>query len=664
MNILHFNSFSFYFAAKNPFIILKNLIYLFVFVLLVGFQAKGNNIVYPGTKLLHLDSIGNMAFKKNCPEEKFNSLIYDFNYTIFRSLLPLEDARAYLKFLREVIIIRPEFEKYSYSIDLAQASLYLMCKDYQNFVKFDNSVQEKLIKKGKFTGLLEYQVGLGNFFNFNSNQDSATQRYRMAEGIINQIGFTNLETKAKDISIQNANALAIGFRENNVLDSAKFYFNLGLLRAQLTQRVDWQGIISGNLAAFQISNGNTESAEELLLQDYQQSIKTGQTGSAINALLSLVDLHILNQKYSKANQIYDTAALLIKRVEPTYNEEINIFKSGLRLRAIKLGLVSGQNTAALFYLDSLYAALRKEKSKEILSDRYVIEDSFSKIVSLKEERKRNTIIAGAITILMILAIILAFLQRRYNSALSEKNAKIKKQSKKLENLNQQKSKLFSVVAHDIRGPIGTLNSLIELYSEKEISEKELIEYSKRIGDNLNSLNAMLDNLLIWAKSGMENGIVPKFSKIDLEDLCQEITKQIKPQLSKKNISLNFIHSEQIWVQTDPALLTVIVRNLLTNAIKFSEPNSSIDLVLTPNKDINKIDISVVDQGKGIDEKSLTELLQSNTGVASKPGTQGELGTGLGLVLCKEFTAALNGTFSGKSTLDKGTSFTVSLPMDL
>lgn len=215
-----------------------------------------------------------------------------------------------------------------------------------------------------------------------------------------------------------------------------------------------------------------------------------------------------------------------------------------------------------------------------------------------------------------------------------------------------------MVAQDIRGPIGSLQGLLELYAEKQISELELIEYSQCIGDHLNSLNTMLDNLLNWARTGIE----PSFTEIDLGECCQEIITHVGPQLAKKNLILHFQVTEKIWAQTDPVLLTVIIRNLLHNAIKFSEPNTPIDLVLTANHGANTVDISVVDKGKGMSQENLNQILHANIGVISKPGTQGEKSTGLGLMLCKEFTLALKGTFSGKSTLGVGTTFTVSLPL--
>lgn len=209
--------------------------FILILILVITFKVKADRNVYPGTILLHLDSIGNMQFKKNCTKEIFTSLVYDYNYTIIRSLIPLEDARAYLKFLREIVIIRPEFEEHTYLIDLAQASLLYMSRDLQGFQKFNLSVKEKLLKKDKIGSLFEFEIGLGNFLSFYGNQDSAMEKYREVERIIKQIGFNNLESKAKDIAIVNANALAIGFREIKESDSAEFYFKLGLQRAKSDQ---------------------------------------------------------------------------------------------------------------------------------------------------------------------------------------------------------------------------------------------------------------------------------------------------------------------------------------------------------------------------------------------------------------------------------------------
>jgi signal transduction histidine kinase len=206
---------------------------------------------------------------------------------------------------------------------------------------------------------------------------------------------------------------------------------------------------------------------------------------------------------------------------------------------------------------------------------------------------------------------------------------------------------------------------LELYKEEDITQEELIKYSNQVGDTLSNLKVMLDNLLNWARSSMDKGLLPRKVTVDIAFISAEIKRQLTAQLEGKGLEVLFSNNEEskeVWVETDPAFFTVIIRNLLSNAIKFTQPYTSIGFDIFLDEKANKVEISISDKGAGLSEQVIQEILQSNTGVMSKPGTKGELGSGIGLMLCKEFTKALGGQLSAKSVINQGSTFIVTLPI--
>jgi signal transduction histidine kinase len=642
---------------------LKKLVGLSIGLLVWCVYVSGNNRVYPNTFLVKLDTLSNSSYQYNCNENQFNGLIEDYSYAVTRSLIPLEEAKDYLIFIRRILKQRPEFSGYSYLVDLSESMILFHCKDSIGFDKFTKAVDTKLTREGMIGKLIQYELGLANFLSYVGFDSLAILRYHKVESIVTHYGLKNLDEIGRAFSIVNANALAINFKDKYLIDSALHYFNIGLARANILNNQAWQGILSGNIAMLKVRNGDRIEAEELLLKDYKNSLESKQIGSAINATLGLIDLKILEGNLISAQHLYDTAYRLIGLVDTLKKEEVSSFYNKLRLREIKIKALLRVDEVVLNYIDSIHDVLRKEKGKDQNTDRYFIEDNAAKLVSLREERERNLFILGVFSLLIVLGVVMVFLQRRYNKILSSKNEEIAKQAQNLELLNQHKNKLFSIVAHDVRGPIGVLSKLLELYKENDITEDELIKYSSQVGDTLGSLNVMLDNLLNWARSSMENGLAPRMVEVNISNISNDIIKQLQPQINLKGIEVNIKNQAKgILIETDPAFLTVIIRNLLSNAIKYTQPNTQIGMHILLDEKENKVEISISDKGLGLSEQAIQEILQSNTGVMSKPGTKGELGSGIGLMLCKEFTKALGGQLSAQSQLNVGTTFKVSLPI--
>lgn len=259
-------------------------------------------------------------------------------------------------------------------------------------------------------------------------------------------------------------------------------------------------------------------------------------------------------------------------------------------------------------------------------------DTERALITIQNEKKiarRNQIIT--ITVLLILAL-LAILWLIKNNVRNQKKANLK-----LQELNSTKDKIFTIIGHDLRSPISTLQELLELYKEKEISDQEIAKITLRLKDNVDQNSYMLSNLLIWANSQM-NGFTATPVKTNLLETFNNVYTIFSENISKKNIVLTQEICPNHFVLVDSNHLKIIVRNLLSNAIKFSNKRGRI--YLKSKEEHNKISLTIEDNGIGISDKVINSLLKKET-IPTKRGTLNEKGTGLGLQLCKELIE-LNG----------------------
>jgi signal transduction histidine kinase len=213
-----------------------------------------------------------------------------------------------------------------------------------------------------------------------------------------------------------------------------------------------------------------------------------------------------------------------------------------------------------------------------------------------------------------------------------------------------------VISHDLRGPISNLQSLLELFTNKLVSAKEFISLSDKLKESLNATQRTLENLLNWSLSQM-GGIKTDKKNVDVAQCIDETCSLLEHAASRKNITIRKNISRPISAWVDQNQLQVVLRNLLHNAIKFSSFNDSIE-VTAIMKDQHSY-ISIKDYGIGMTRQEIESIIGSS-GYFSKAGTQQERGTGLGLLLCKEFIARNEGAFDIKSNLGEGTEVSLRL----
>lgn len=277
--------------------------------------------------------------------------------------------------------------------------------------------------------------------------------------------------------------------------------------------------------------------------------------------------------------------------------------------------------------------------------------------------KQRTYIYYALTIILIAIIIIVLvrrgttIQKRLNRELQEKKAILEGQEVELRDSNETKTKLFSIIGHDLRGPIGALQSLLKLFSDGEIGKKEFIELIPKLRIDVDTISFTLNNLLSWGQTQM-NGSTTKPAVVALETLVSENIKLLSEMAKNKSIKIvnNLPANTLTWV--DANQIDIVVRNLISNALKFT-PMSGLITINAFEKN-SHWEVLVRDTGVGMDKITLNKLFKTNTS-ESTYGTNDEKGTGLGLSLCKEMIEKNSGTIWAESALRKGSYFYFTLP---
>ncbi|MBB6612480.1 tetratricopeptide repeat protein [Pontibacter sp. Tf4] len=303
----------------------------------------------------------------------------------------------------------------------------------------------------------------------------------------------------------------------------------------------------------------------------------------------------------------------------------------------------------------------------------------------KKEIEHKTLIQYATIVLLAMALVLTVIVyrgnrriKRMNKALSRKNKKVSRysqsikrqknelatqalalhqQKEELEKLNKLKDKLFSVVAHDIKGPLQSLKSLLDMLAMGRVPEEKFAYFTELLASQQQSTLWLVDNLLLWTRSQMQ-GTNVKLQPVNLHALTEENITLLSPQAQRKGISLhNMAHSKAI-VLADTEMIKLVLRNLLSNAIKFCSQGDEVTIE-TELLDGNELQVTVRDTGIGISAENQARLFGLRT--YTTLGTAREKGSGLGLALCKDFIESNGGSIWVESAPGEGCTFKFTLP---
>jgi signal transduction histidine kinase len=324
------------------------------------------------------------------------------------------------------------------------------------------------------------------------------------------------------------------------------------------------------------------------------------------------------------------------------------------------------------FADSLNSRANKENLEE-LKAKFNFEENEREIAFLKKDKelqnerlhRKNLLtytLAGSIAFMLLVIGLLAlayYTSRSKRNILALKNVEIQRQKDDLDTLNKEKDRFFSILSHDLKGPLNSLRGfsyLVTGHADK-MSPEELSMIGTKIDSSLDSLTELINNILEWSttSSGKRKWT---FDQISTTGLIRKNMTLYQGMAEAKDVRLVFVPQEDHVAYGDYYAIDTIIRNLLSNSIKFSRAHDEVQIIATRQNGM--VCIAVKDQGIGMPPEILDKLFSLNENVV-QPGTNNEKGTGLGLTLCKELVKENHGEMRVISTPGKGSEFTVCIP---
>jgi len=238
---------------------------------------------------------------------------------------------------------------------------------------------------------------------------------------------------------------------------------------------------------------------------------------------------------------------------------------------------------------------------------------------------------------------------------------LQQSERELKDANASKDKILSIIGHDLLGPIGTQKSILDMVIDdvEDFSREEILQLLQTMKPSLDATFTMIENLLSWARI-MRRSIKPNLIQNDLSYLVEKSFDLLKQQAEQKKIRLVYSGDKEVLAVFDRNLMDIVIRNLLSNAIKFSNPDSEIRVSIVKQEKVVKVSIS--DHGMGLSGEDIHKILKEKEKIESRLGTRKEKGTGLGLIVVKEFIQLNNGQLHIEGRPGLGTTFSFMLPV--
>lgn len=329
----------------------------------------------------------------------------------------------------------------------------------------------------------------------------------------------------------------------------------------------------------------------------------------------------------------------------------------------------GRMDAALDYLemsysyaDSLELALTNQKYLALNNYKQQKESEIANLVLKNENLSQTAQISNqryilisilAVLFITLFAVGVLFFQ---NKKLSLAQAKIQEQNSDLRDLNTIKNKLFSIITHDIRNPLSNINGMLKLAKDGHITPDDFNQYAGSLVDQTDKLNDLSETLIKWSRS-QQQGMEANLEPVDIDKLIQQSVDYVKYMADNKGVSLLYESRTCNPYKLDPNMMMLVFNNLLTNAIKFTPKEGEILVFIEDDEE--KTEIHISDTGIGI-EPSLIEDLKAGK-VVSNPGTDNEMGTGIGLMLTLDLVTFNGGKLTATKNEISGSTFTITLP---
>jgi len=568
-------------------------------------------------------------------------------------------------------------------------SIFKQLNDDLGIAKVNNSVGVIEIKRGNYNKGLNYSLSAIQIFESNNLRSELSSAYNnLAEAYFN----TNQFDKALDYNFKALSVREQLSDKSGIKMSTKNIAILYSMRKEHRRAIEY----FEKLLNYLEPNKDQEIREEILprigdeylqFNDYTKATTYLLEGLRLNrnsknktgTLKSLNSIAKLNLKQNKLrlaeiqlNEAYGISKEINNDVELLKN-----YKLRIAIDSIKGNYRNAFNWQREYH--KLKNTLDKRNTTPIIIEEPIEDTSVEKIteelpkynISQTDDKAYNQLklitysLAAGLLVLLIVLLGIVINNRRnkkYSNILEEENKEFKiqntsilEQTKHLEEMNQVKDKLFSIVSHDLKDSITGIKAFLDLLKEDNISQDEFNELIPELSDNADNATALLLNLLNWSKSQMQN-LEPKPELFNIQEIFNEKMSLIEKKVEQKRIIL-LDESIKDFVYADRSMVEIVIQNLLANAIKFSKIG---DVITISNRDRSgNVLICIEDTGVGISEENQAKIFKGS-GFTTR-GTNAEKGTGLGLSICKELVELNYGKIWVESEQNLGSKFFVELP---
>jgi two-component system, sensor histidine kinase and response regulator len=579
------------------------------------------------------------------------------------SLREVEGNRA-LQYAEEAMVLAEKLQ-YKRGLGKVQANIgwmYYRQGKYSKALKISADALEINQQVGDKREVANCLINIGAVNVEEQLYPAAIANYKKAYELGRELGVNTIKSRS-------LNNIAFAFLKMGQLDSARYY----TLRA-IDENVndDFRAVFSKRtLGDILYEEGNYAPAidkwKECLKSATAQSnnflivstlVRLGKTHLRLNepeqAIAYLNQALSIAEKYKLKSELKDS----FKELANAYvlkNDFKRAYRYQTQFHLLNDSLLEQRTGEQMAMAQAQFESDIKNSQIELLTKNGQLKEN-----ELRLQRTWMYVGVGGLVFLLALVLILTRSNRRsqaINRMLAEKNVFINEQAQQLTALNSTKDKLFSILGHDLRSPLNSLRGMMDLLNKSILSQDEFIAFSKKIKTNVDYVYADLDNLLSWAQS-QQKGLKSAIEELRLYDVIMEKVDLLAESSSVKAITIHVEVDRDLRVRTDKNQLGLIIRNLVSNAIKFSQQGGLVIIGAIKKKD--QVEVSITDKGVGIDVADIEKLFRAGVNF-SKPGTKNEKGIGLGLLLVKEFVELNNGTIHVKSKLGEGSTFTFSLP---
>lgn len=379
----------------------------------------------------------------------------------------------------------------------------------------------------------------------------------------------------------------------------------------------------------------------------QVYLTVGNTAAAIDALRSAVGTaERLGERGLQAKG-YDA---LSSAYEST-GDYVSALRAKSEFAMLKDSILNEQTIEYVARMDAIYRTIQREN---IIKNLKAQNEDVVKTLEQEKVSKLGFWLAIGILLLVLAAMLIVFKVKQ------QAGRRLKEVNEELARLNAAKDKFFSIISHDLRSPINSImgfSEMIALHAESGHTDK-LVDLGTMVHQSTKKLFSLVDNLLLWSRTQV--GATPyKPQQIDVGIQCQNIMSLMKLNAEEKDILIIGKLEKGLMAFADVNLFNTILRNLISNAIKFSPVGATVTI---STKEQNKqIVVTVSDTGVGIAPENLPWLFNIDTNTSTN-GTFNEKGSGLGLILCKEFVGINKGTIHVESEQGKGSAFVFTVPL--